>query len=78
MRCGTQEAGEDQTYEESVKDGLMGEPAEYVSHIAQHAAEYDVSLTEEEEDAIAEAAAQFDEDNTDEAKRKPYPDTARM
>ena len=27
-----------------------------------------MSLTEEEEEAISEAAAQFDEDNTDEAK----------
>lgn len=63
----TQEAGEDQTYEESVKDGLM-ENLENMYLISQHAAEYDVSLTEEEEDAIADAAAQFDEDNTDEAK----------
>ena len=63
----TQEAGEDQTYEESVKDGLM-ENLENMYLISQHAADYEVSLTEEEEDAIAEAAAQFDEDNTDEAK----------
>ena len=63
----TQEAGEDQTYEESVKDSLM-ENLENMYLISQHAAEYEVSLTEEEEDAIAEAAAQFDEDNTDEAK----------
>lgn len=63
----TQEAGEDQTYEESVKDGLL-ENLENMYLISQHAADYEVSLTEEEEDAIAEAAAQFDEDNTDEAK----------
>ena len=63
----TQEAGEDQTYEESVKDSLM-ENLENMYLISQHAADYEVSLTEEEEDAIAEAAAQFDEDNTDEAK----------
>lgn len=63
----TQEAGEDQTYEESVKDGLM-ESLQNMYLIAQHAEEYDVSLTEEEEDAISEAAKQFDEDNTDEAK----------
>ena len=63
----TQEAGEDQTYEESVKDSLM-ENLENMYLIAQHAEEYDVSLTEEEEDAISEAAKQFDEDNTDEAK----------
>lgn len=63
----TQDAGEDQTYEESVKDGLM-ESLQNMYLISQHAADYEVSLTEEEEDAIAEAAAQFDEDNTDEAK----------
>lgn len=36
--------------------------------ISQHAEDYGVTLTEEEEDAISEAAAQFDEDNTDDAK----------
>lgn len=63
----TQEAGEDQTYEESVKDGLM-ENLQNMYLISQHAAEYDVSLTEDEKDAISEAAEQFSEANTDEAK----------
>ena len=63
----TQEAGEGQNYEESVKDSLM-ENLENRYLISQHAADYEVSLTKEEEDAISEAAAQFDEDNTDEAK----------
>ncbi len=63
----TQEAGEGQNYEESVKDSLM-ENLENMYLISQHAADYEVSLTKEEEDAISEAAAQFDEDNTDEAK----------
>ena len=36
--------------------------------ISQHAEEYGVSLTEEEQDAISDAAKKFDEDNTDEAK----------
>ena len=67
MQCGPRKPGEDQTYEESVKDSLM-ENLENMYLISQHAADYEVSLTEEEEDAIAEAAAQFDEDNTDEAK----------
>ena len=67
----TQEAGEDQTYEESVKDGLL-ENLENMHLISQHAADYEVSLTKEEEDAIAEAAAQFDEDNTEEAKETVY------
>lgn len=63
----TQEAGEDQTYEESVKDGLM-ESLQNMYLISQHAADYEVSLTEEEEDAISEAAEQFSEANTDKAK----------
>ena len=63
----TQEAGEGQNYEESVKDSLM-ENLENMYLISQHAADYEVSLTKEEEDAISEAAAQFDEENTDEAK----------
>lgn len=36
--------------------------------IRQHAQEYDVALTEEEEKAIAKAAADFEEDNSLEAK----------
>lgn len=36
--------------------------------ISQHADEYEVALTEDEEKAISDAAAQFDADNTDEAK----------
>ncbi len=63
----TQEAGEDQTYEESVKDGLM-ENLQNMYLISQHAADYEVSLTEDEKDAISEAAEQFSEANTDEAK----------
>ena len=63
----TQEAGEDQTYEESVKDSLM-ENLQNMYLISQHAADYEVSLTEDEKDAISEAAEQFSEANTDEAK----------
>ena len=63
----TQDAGNDQTYEDSVKDGLM-ESLQNMYLISQHAADYDVSLTDDEEKAIAEAAEQFDADNTDTAK----------
>ena len=63
----TQDAGNDQTYEDSVKDGLM-ERLQNMYLISQHAADYDVSLTDDEEKAIAEAAEQFDADNTDTAK----------
>ena len=63
----TQDAGNDQTYEDSVKDGLM-ESLQNMYLISQHASDYDVSLTEEEEEAITAAAEQFDADNTDSAK----------
>ncbi|MBO5460985.1 MAG: peptidyl-prolyl cis-trans isomerase [Ruminococcus sp.] len=55
------------TYEESVKDSIM----EYLQNlylIKQHAAEYDVALTEEDHTAITEAIAVFDEDNSLEDK----------
>lgn len=58
---------EGETTEQTTKDGLL-ESLQNMYLIAQHAEEYGVSLTEEEKDAISEAAAQFDEDNTDEAK----------
>ncbi len=63
----TQDVDDDQTYEESIKDSLM-EALQNMYLISQHAEEYDVSLTEDEEDAITAAAEQFDEDNTDEDK----------
>ena len=63
----TQDAGEDQTYEESVKDGLM-ENLQNMYLISQHAADYEVSLTDDEKEAISQAAEQFSEANTDEAK----------
>lgn len=55
------------TTEETTKDSLL-ESLQNMYLISQHAEEYGVTLTEEEEDAISEAAAQFDEDNTDDAK----------
>ena len=58
---------EGETTEQTTKDGLL-ESLQNMYLISQHAEEYGVSLTEEEKDAISEAAAQFDEDNTDEAK----------
>ena len=63
----TQDAGDGQTYEDSVKDGLM-ESLQNMYLISQHAADYDVSLTDEEEESITEAAKQFGTDNTDTAK----------
>lgn len=55
------------TYQESIKKNLV-EKLEDLYLIRQHAQEYDVSLTEEEEKAIAKAAADFEEDNSLEAK----------
>ena len=62
-----QEVEEGKTYEQAVKDSIMTE-LENLYIIAQHAAEYEVSLTEEEQDAIREAAIRFDELNSDETK----------
>lgn len=63
----TQEYTEGTTLEQETKDGVL-EMLEDLYVISQHAADYDVSLTEDETDAIADAAAKFEEDNTDEAK----------
>lgn len=56
------------TYQESIKKNLV-EKLEDLYLIRQHAQEYDVALTEEEEKAIAKAAADFEEDNSLEAKK---------
>ena len=58
---------EGETTEQTTKDGLL-ESLQNMYLISQHAEEYGVSLTEEEQDAISEAVAQFDEDNTAAAK----------
>lgn len=63
----TQEVEERKSYEQAVKDSVMTE-LENMYLISQHAEEYEVSLTEDEEDAISEAAKQFDELNSDETK----------
>ena len=55
------------TYQESIKRNLV-EKLEDLYLMRQHADEYDVALTEEEEKAIAKAAADFEEDNPLEAK----------
>ena len=58
-----------ETTEESTKESLL-ESLQNMYVISQHAEEYDVSLTEDEEKAISAAADQFGKDNTDEAKDK--------
>lgn len=55
------------TYEKTTKDGIM-ENLENLYLMSQHAEEYSVSLTEEEQDAITAAAEQFEADNSDEVK----------
>lgn len=62
-----QEIEEDKTYEESVKDSIM-EDLQDMYIISQHAQEYEVSLSDDEKDAIREAAKEFDELNTAETK----------
>lgn len=63
----TQEVEEGKNYEQAVKDSIMTE-LENMYLISQHAEEYEVSLTEDEQDAISEAAKQFDELNSSETK----------
>lgn len=63
----SQDYDEAHTFEESIKDNIM-ENLENMYIIAQHADDYEVSLTEEEQQAISDAAEQFSADNTDEAK----------
>lgn len=62
-----QEVEEGKTYEQAVKESIMTE-LENLYIIAQYAADYEVSLTEDEQGAIREAATQFDERNSDETK----------
>lgn len=62
-----QEYDEDTTFEEQIKDSVM-ESLEDMYVLSQHAADYDIALTEEEESAISDAAEQFGADNTDAAK----------
>lgn len=54
-------------YEESVKNDLM-EELERLYLLRQHMEEYDIALTEEEEKAIQDAAAEFEETNDLETK----------
>lgn len=63
----TQDAGDDMTYEESMKDSII-ETLEDLYIISQHASDYEVTLSDDEQKAIEDAAAKFSEDNTDEAK----------
>lgn len=62
-----QEYDEDSTFEEQTKDSIM-DSLEDMYVLSQHASDYDIALTEDEENAISDAAEQFDADNTDEAK----------
>ena len=62
-----QEYDEDTTFEEQIRDSVM-ESLEDMYVLSQHAADYDIALTEEEESAISDAAEQFEADNTDAAK----------
>lgn len=62
-----QDAGDGKTYEESMKDSIL-ENLENLYVISQHAADYEVALSEDEQKAIEDAAAKFSEDNTEDAK----------
>ncbi|MDO4474280.1 MAG: peptidyl-prolyl cis-trans isomerase [Eubacteriales bacterium] len=63
------EASEGKTYQESVKDSIM-EDLENMVLSKMHMEEYDVTLTDEEENAIKKAAKEFDDANTGSDKEK--------
>lgn len=63
------EAEEGKTYEESVKDSVL-EELEKMVLLEEHMEEYDVSLSDEEKQVIADAAREFDEANALEDKEK--------
>lgn len=62
-----QEVEEGKSYEETTKDSLL-ETLENMYLMSQHAQEYEVSISEDEQKAIEEAVKKFDSDNTDGAK----------
>ena len=62
------EASGDQTYEEQTKKSIL-ENLENMYLVSQHVSDYDVALTEEEQQAIKDAAAKFSEDNSDDVKK---------
>lgn len=63
----TQEVGEGKTYEDTVKDSVM-DTLQQMYILEDHMDEYEVSLTDEEEKAIQDAAKKFDEGNNKDAK----------
>ena len=62
------EASDDQTYEEQTKKSIL-ENLENMYLVSQHVSDYDVALTEEEQQAIKDVAAKFSEDNSDDVKK---------
>ena len=64
----SQDASDGKDYEEQTKDSIM-ESLENLYLLSQHAAEYNVSLNEDEKKAIKDAAEQFGKDNTDKTKK---------
>ncbi len=63
----TQEYDGDSTFEQYTKEGLL-ETLENMYILSQHAADYDVSLTDDEKESIESAASNFSNDNTEESK----------
>lgn len=62
------DASDGKTYEEQTKATIL-ENLENMYLLSQHASDYDVSLTNEEEQAIKDAAKKFGEDNSDDVKK---------
>lgn len=64
-----QKTTDGKTYEESTKDGIEGQLKDMIL-LKQHAEEYKVSISEEEQKKIQEAAKGFVEANTEETVKK--------
>ena len=64
-----QGSSDGESYEDTVKDSVL-ESLENMYLMEAHMGDYDIALTEEEENSIKEAAKQFDENNGLEEKEK--------
>lgn len=62
------DASDDKTYEEQTKATIL-ENLENMYLLSQHASDYNISLTDEEEQAMKDAAKKFGEDNSEDVKK---------
>lgn len=65
----SQEYSEGKTFEEEIKDNVM-ESLQTLYLLDAHTSDYDIKLTEDEEKAIADAAAKFVKENSEKVRNK--------